>query len=92
MDRPKSCGPDGEAAPPDVFHRVGVATPVLPHATAADRGIVETPLLAPHLEARPIDGRKKKKNHCIMGNMKRPTVYSVVNAVALTFFQRVGIY
>ena len=56
MDRPKSCGPDGEAAPPDVFHRVGVATPVLPHATAADRGIVETPLLAPHLEARPIDG------------------------------------
>ena len=32
----------------------GVSTRALTHTTAADRGLVETPLLAPHLEARPV--------------------------------------
>ncbi len=45
---------EGRESGKPVFQPVGGSTPALTHTTAADRGIVETPLLAPHLEARPV--------------------------------------
>ena len=43
-----------ETGEPAALDSAAGSTRILTHTTAADRGLVETPLLAPHLEARPI--------------------------------------
>ena len=45
---------DGRESGKPAFHSVGGSTPALTRTTAADRGLVDIPLLAPHLEARPV--------------------------------------
>ena len=43
-----------ETGEPAALDSADGSTRILTHTTAADRGLVETPLLAPHLEARPV--------------------------------------
>ncbi len=45
-----------DAGRPDALDAAGGSTRVLTRTTAADRGLVETPLLTPHIEARPAGG------------------------------------